>query len=170
MAKIRYAGFNPNDMVNGEGVCVSLFLQGCPHHCKGCHNPETWDPNGGIEIEENALIAMIDNAIAANGITRNLSLSGGEPLSDWNLDLTKKILYHMKQSFPTSKITIWTGYKYAELLQDLKFGFILSVVDMIITGPFILAERDVSLPLRGSRNQQIWKRDYSTGQLTLIEK
>ena len=77
---IRVAGINGNDMVNGEGVSVSLFLQGCPFHCKGCHNPETWNPDGGNAWYEDKLIEHIIELITANGIQRNLSILGGEPL------------------------------------------------------------------------------------------
>ena len=163
---MRYAGLIENDFVNGEGVCTTLFLQGCPHHCPGCHNEETWDFNGGIEIDEDELIAKVKSVLEKNGIQRNLSISGGEPLCDQNLDFTKKIIRHIKEISPDIKITIWTGFRYAELLQDLKYGYILNSAHMLITGPFILAQRDITLPLRGSKNQEIWHKN-DDGILTL---
>ena len=155
---MKYAGIIENDFVNGEGVSTTLFLQGCPHHCMGCHNPETWDFNGGIDIQEDELIEKICIALQKNGIQRNLSISGGEPLCDQNLDFTKKIIRHVKSISQNIKITIWTGFNYTELLQDLKYGYILSAVDLLITGPFLAEERDISLPLRGSKNQEIRRR------------
>ena len=71
---IRIAGINENDFVNGKGVSVSLFLQGCPFHCKGCHNPETWNPDGGEIWDWNELINHILELITANGIQRNLCI------------------------------------------------------------------------------------------------
>lgn len=165
---MKYAGIIENDFVNGEGVSTTLFLQGCPHHCIGCHNPETWDFSGGIEIDEEELIKKISCALEKNGIRRNLSISGGEPLCDENLDFTKKLIQHIKSISPNTKITIWTGYRYADLLQDLKYGYILHSVYTIITGPFIQELRDISLPLRGSSNQEVWKRNEE-GSLTLIK-
>ena len=81
---IRVAGINGNDFINGEGVSVSLFLQGCPFHCQGCHNPETWDPNGGNVWDWDDLINHIIELISANGIQRNLSILGGEPLDTYD--------------------------------------------------------------------------------------
>lgn len=73
---IKIAGIIDNDIVNGEGISVSLFLQGCPFHCKGCHNPETWDPNGGITINEEDLTQNILKKLIANNINRNLNILG----------------------------------------------------------------------------------------------
>ena len=98
---VRVAGINENDMVNGEGVSVSLFLQGCPLRCKGCHNPETWDKNGGVAWEDNMLINHILDLIAANGIQRNLSILGGEPLDTYEKRYFLKLLIRVvKQKYP----------------------------------------------------------------------
>ena len=88
---MKYAGLIENDFVNGEGVCVTVFLQGCPHHCEGCHNQETWSFTDGIEINDNELINKILLAISKNGIKRNLSISGGEPLCNENILFVKNI-------------------------------------------------------------------------------
>ena len=90
---MRYAALKENDIVNGEGVVVSLFMQGCPHHCHGCFNQETWDPQGGKEVDINKLIAEIEDAISANGVIRNFSILGGEPFAPYNLHYTYCTLY-----------------------------------------------------------------------------
>lgn len=151
----RYAGLNKNDIANGQNISVSFFCQGCPHHCKGCHNPETWNPQCGEEVPDNIVEILLD-AIKANGITRNFSLLGGEPLVGYNLPLVRHILQGVREGSPDSKVFLWTGY----LLEDLDknnddIKYILNNVDILIDGPFKLELRDVSLPLRGSSNQRV---------------
>lgn len=155
---IRVAGLNKNDVVNGEGVSVSLFLQGCHFHCKGCHNPETWNFNGGDAWDEDELIQLIIEAIGANGIVRNLSILGGEPFnSEEKIIFINKLIEKVKQQYPTIKIIAWSGYLYEELLADKNMQYILNNLDYLIDGPFKIEERDITLKWRGSRNQRIIK-------------
>ncbi len=152
----RYAGLITNDFANGTGTCVSFWTQGCPHHCEGCHNPETWDFNGGIKLPTD-IRGQIIKAICANDITRNFSILGGEPLCDENLEEVDKIVTAVRIAFPQIKIFIWTGYTLEQLQEknDLKINHILSQIDVLIDGPYIEAERDITLELRGSKNQRI---------------
>lgn len=153
---IRVAGINGNDVVNGEGVSVSLFLQGCHFHCKGCHNPEAWDPNGGNVWDWNDLINYIIELISANGIQRNLSILGGEPFDTYDKrDFIRLLIKVVKQKFPDIKICIWTGYTYKELIEITDIGYILQNINYLIEGPFKIEERDITLKWRGSRNQNI---------------
>lgn len=85
---VRYAGLNKNDFINGEGVSVSLWVQGCPHHCPGCHNSEQWSFEGGKYINNQLLIEEIFTALTENGIQRNFSVLGGEPLAPQNINDT----------------------------------------------------------------------------------
>ena len=151
---VKFADLNKNDFVNGEGVSVSLWMQGCPHHCKGCHNPEQWSFDGGNEIDINILINEILIAIEANGIQRNFSILGGEPMTQQNISNTLYILTQVKKHFPTIKTYVWTGYTLEELL-DLYNKEILQNIDVLIDGRFIIEERDITLKLRGSNNQRI---------------
>ena len=161
---IRIAGLNGNDFVNGEGVSVSLFLQGCPFHCEGCHNPETWNPKGGIEVDEGDLIQQILTLINANNITRNLSILGGEPLdTEQKRDFLKELIIRVRYYYPEIKIVLWTGYKYNDIKDREDFKYILENIDYLIDGPFILKERDITLKWRGSRNQNI--RNMKTGEI-----
>ena len=153
---IRIAGINENDFVNGKGVSVSLFLQGCPFRCKGCHNPETWNPDEGEIWDWNELINHILELISANGIQRNLSILGGEPLDTYDKrDFIRLLIKVVKSRFPDIKICIWTGYTYDQLIEIVDAGEILANIDYLIEGPFILEQRDVTLKWRGSRNQNI---------------
>ena len=155
----RYAGLITNDFANGTGTCVSFWTQGCPHHCPGCQNPETWSFNGGQEVPTD-IRGQIIKAICANGIIRNFSVLGGEPLCDENLDEVDKIITAVRTEYPQIKIFVWTGYIIEELKEkhDEKIDSILSQIDVLIDGPFIEAERDITLELRGSKNQRILHR------------
>ena len=152
----RYAGLITNDFANGVGTCVSFWAQGCPHHCPGCQNPETWDFNGGKEVPTD-MRGQIIKAICANDIIRNFSVLGGEPLCEENLDEVDKIITGVRTAFPQIKIFVWTGYVLDELVKrkDERINHILSQIDVLIDGPFIEAERDITLELRGSKNQRI---------------
>lgn len=153
---MRYAGIIPNDLSAAPGVCVTFFTQGCPHHCPGCHNPETWDYEGGKEFEGNT-IERIEQYLTANGIHRDLCIMGGEPLCPDNQFLTLLICNTIKDKLPDTKIYIWTGYTLEELNKDsnTRISQILEKTDAIIDGPYIAAERDITLPMRGSCNQRI---------------
>jgi anaerobic ribonucleoside-triphosphate reductase activating protein len=154
---MRIAGIIKNDVVNGVGVCVSLFTQGCPHHCPGCFNQETWDFNGGYEITD--LKREIIKAISANGIERNFSILGGEPLCLENKNLIKEIISAVRIAYPDILILLWTGYELSDLLQeeDENLKFILNNINYLIDGKFIEEQKDLSLWLRGSSNQNIYE-------------
>ena len=148
---MRISGINENDVVNGKGVCVSVFMQGCPHQCKGCFNPETWDFKGGRAIEdEQKEINNILNLINQNGVQRNLSILGGEPLHKINISFVKDLLRQAKEKYPTIKTFVWTGYILEELDKND-----LQNIDILIDGKFVEELKDISLKLRGSSNQRI---------------
>ena len=153
---MRYAGMIKNDIAAGEGVNVSFFTQGCPFHCEGCHNPQTWDFLGGKEFTAETMAEII-LALGANGIQRNLSIMGGEPLCPENLFLTSMVIMNVKTTYPNIKIYVWTGYTYEELLarHTSKLDWVLDNIDYLIDGPFILSQRDITLAMRGSNNQRI---------------
>ena len=153
---MKYAGLMENDSVDGEGICVSLWTQGCPFHCSGCHNPETWDFDGGYEVPDD-IRGEIVKAISANGITRNFSILGGEPLCEQNLDFVLNILTSVRVAYPHIKIYIWSGYTFEELIEkkDDRIIEILKRCNYLIDGRYEESLRDTTLPLRGSSNQNI---------------
>lgn len=157
---MRYNAIISNDIVNGEGVCVSFFVQGCPHKCKGCFNPETWDFMGGREYTSNIKWELI-KLISANGILRNFSILGGEPMSSRNLDMTEEVVSAVRTAYPNIKIYLWTGFLLYDLinLKNETINSILSKVDYVIDGPFIEDLKDLNLKLRGSSNQRTWKKE-----------
>lgn len=153
---MKYAGLLKNDIVDcDDGICVSLWMQGCPHHCKGCHNPETWSFNGGQEIDVNILIDDILTSISQNGIIRNFSVLGGEPIAPQNIENTYYIIDKVRKSFPQIKIYLWTGYLYEDLKKNKIAKKIFNLINYLIDGPYIESLRDLNLKLRGSSNQRI---------------
>lgn len=156
---MRYAGIIPNDFAAAPGVCTTFFVQGCPIRCSGCHNPESWDFEGGKEFDTEVL-NKLEEDLLANGINRTLCIMGGEPLCQENLFLTTMIVTEMKHRLPDLKIWIWTGYEYEDILKEEsnpKIKYILETINGLVTGPFIQSLRDITLPMRGSSNQKIIK-------------
>lgn len=145
---MRYAGLIKDDVNNGLGVGLTLFTQGCPHHCKGCQNPETWNFNGGKEYTEEIYNEIIEYFMNNSYATR-LTLSGGDPLYSPQiiLPLCKKI----KEIRPDVKIWAYTGHTF----EDVKDKPEMKFIDVLVDGPFILEQRDITLPFRGSSNQRI---------------
>ena len=125
---MRYSGLIRNDLAAAPGVSVTFFTQGCPHRCKGCHNPETWDFNGGKEFTPQVLYEIYE-AISANGLERSFCIMGGEPMCEENLFLTCMVIQNVRLRYPDIKIYLWTGYYYQELLKknDPKINLILNM-------------------------------------------
>lgn len=152
---MRYAGIIKNDFSAAPGTSVTFFTQGCPHKCEGCHNPETWDFEGGEEVTHDTILEIIE-AITANGLHRNLCIMGGEPLCPENQFLTNLIINSVKEKLPDTKIYLWTGYCLEDLdMSNNRIKSILEQVDCLIDGPYDKTKRDVSLFMRGSSNQRI---------------
>lgn len=153
---MRYSGLIRNDLAAAPGVSVTFFTQGCPHRCKGCHNPETWDFDGGKDFTVE-ILNDIYRSISANGVERNFCIMGGEPLCEQNLFLTCMVIQNVRLRYPSIKIYLWTGYYYDQLLKmnDPKIKLILDMIDVLIDGPYIEARRDTTLKMRGSSNQSI---------------
>lgn len=157
---MRYADVLWNDIVSGDGLCVSFYTQGCPHRCPGCHNPETWDFKGGKEFPSTLLDELIVK-LHAQGIDRPLCILGGEPLCQENLFLTTLLVKTVVEKSPNTPIYIWSGYTLEEL-QDMcnpHMDYILKNIDYLIDGRYEEELRDITLYLRGSSNQRIHKFD-----------
>ena len=152
MNNFRYAGIEFDDFLNGKGVGIVLFMQYCTHHCKGCHNPETWDKNGGMIFTDD-LLKKILNYFQNKGYATRLTLSGGDPLD--NIEFTYMISKNFKEKFPNHELWIYTGYTFENVLKDKRYFKILQYCDILIDGEFLEDERDISLKFRGSKNQRI---------------
>ncbi|MBO5131134.1 MAG: anaerobic ribonucleoside-triphosphate reductase activating protein [Romboutsia sp.] len=149
---MRFSKIKDHDIANGEGIVMSLWTQGCPHHCKGCFNLETWDFDGGKEFKEEDKEYILQN-IDKNNIKRNLSILGGEPLCNQNIQGVISLCKAFKEKYPEKIIYVWTGYVLEEFDDTQKK--ILDYIDVLIDGKFEIDNKDLSLKLRGSTNQRI---------------
>ena len=144
---IRYAGLEEQSVSDGPGIRLTVFLQGCLHSCPGCHNPQLQDIAGGTEMEEKELAEFLLSklTILHSGIT----FSGGDPLLQ--AEGLTKVLGYLKAVRPELNIWVYTGYLYEEV-KDL---VLMELIDVLVDGLYLEAERDLSLAFRGSGNQRI---------------
>lgn len=162
----KFAGIIDNDIVDGmDGISVSFWTQGCPFHCPGCHNQELWDFNGG-QVLPSSYNELICQKLNNNGIKRNLSILGGEPLCKENLQIVFDLCFYVKKHLPKTKIILWTGYTMKQLRKRMKIephlkSLLNEFLDMIVDGPYKQELRDLRLKMRGSSNQNIWKKSKS---------
>ncbi len=146
---MNYAGIKKVDIANGPGVRVSLFVSGCRNHCKGCFNPETWDFSYGKPFTRETEDEIIE-ALRPSWI-QGLSILGGEPTEEENEAVLIPFLKRVRAELPEKNIWLYSGYTY-EMLQNDE---ILTLVDVLVDGPFLLEQKDAGLAFRGSRNQRI---------------
>ena len=170
---MNYAKINKNDIANGIGVRVTLFVSGCTHHCKGCFNQEAWDFNYGepftAAVEDELLEALSPSWI--NGIT----LLGGEPMEPSNQRVLMSFLKWVKEKYPEKTIWCFSGYTLeTDLLADSRARCevtdeMLSLIDVLVDGEFVEKQKDISLRFRGSSNQRLiaLKATLRTGTVVL---
>jgi anaerobic ribonucleoside-triphosphate reductase activating protein len=146
---MNYANIKLVDIANGPGVRVSLFVSGCRNHCKGCFNPETWDFDYGEEFTA-VTIQKILTALEPPHIA-GLSVLGGDPMEPENQEQVNCLCAWVKRLHPAKTIWLYTGYQF----ENVAHLPMMEYVDALVDGPFIEAEKDISLRFRGSRNQRI---------------
>ena len=153
---MHYADLRPVDVANGPGIRVSLFVSGCPHHCKECFNPETWDFHYGKPFGPEEMEAVF-HALAPDYI-RGLSLLGGEPLAPENQSCVLELVEQVRQRYPEKDIWCYSGYLFEALLAG-EVGdhsrSLLEKLDVLVDGPFVAEKKDLSLRFRGSSNQRL---------------
>ena len=146
---MNYGRIKKNDIANGPGVRVSLFVSGCRNHCPGCFNPETWDFEYGEPFTRKTEKEII-KTLRPSWI-QGLSILGGDPMEPENQRALLPLLKRIRVMLPDKDIWLYTGYRY----EDIKDAEILKWIDVLVDGPFIEAEKDITLTFRGSRNQRI---------------
>ena len=146
---MRYAKIRKMDIVNGPGVRVSIFFQGCNFHCKGCFNPETWDFNGGLEFNDDVITEILE--LCKEDHITGLSILGGEPMHHNNIDGTIKLARAFKEKYPKKNIWAWSGF----LFDDICNKEVLNYIDVLVDGQFVEEKRNPKLKWRGSNNQRV---------------
>ena len=152
---MRYAQILPFEVCNGEGIGCSLFVQGCHFHCAGCFNQEAWDFNGGNEWNDDIKEKFFE--IIKKPYIKRVSILGGEPLANENVQSVYNLIKEIKENFPEKKIWLYTGYTITTF-DDLRKQ-VLSVCDVVVDGKYIKHLSDITLKFRGSKNQTIWKKE-----------
>lgn len=144
---MRIAGIIRDSLVNGVGIRDVIFVQGCPHRCPGCHNPQTWKFDSGTE---RFIADLVDEFTDSSN---NITISGGEPFWDtYNLiNLTEQL----SMRYPTKTIWVYTGYRFEELSRNVLEELLYNNVEVIVDGRYEEDKRDVTLQFRGSSNQRI---------------
>ncbi len=176
---MRYAQIRSMDISNGEGVGVSLFVQGCPFHCKNCFNSETWDFNGGKEWTEktkNKFMELIDRPHI-----RRISILGGEPLAEQNLDEVLSLIKEIRISYPEKTIWLYTGYELSEIIKQeqhekvsgipdvwSKRWEIIKLCNIVVDGEYIDEQKDLTLKFKGSKNQRVIDVKQSLAQNKMV--
>jgi anaerobic ribonucleoside-triphosphate reductase activating protein len=161
---VRIAGVTTESVVDGPGIRSTIFFQGCPHACPGCHNPNTWRFDGGKEISLTELIRLLD----LNPLVTGVTFSGGEPFQQ------APVVALLGQRLRRAGLNIWvyTGFTWDFLKENLdRAGYkeLLEVAEVLIDGPFIQEQRDLSLLFRGSANQRLIKvtESMASGRIVL---
>jgi len=151
---MNYATIKTHDIANGPGVRVSLFVSGCTHRCKDCFNQEAWDFDYGEVFDQTVMDRILD--LLAPGYIKGITYLGGEPLDPRNqaglLDLSRQI----KAKYPEKSIWCFTGYIWGKLPQvEGVTEELISLLDVLVDGPFVAAQKNLSLRFRGSENQRL---------------
>ena len=189
MVHINYHNITHDDMNNGDGLRVVLWLSGCSHHCYNCQNPQTWNPDSGIPFDDSAK-QEIFNELSKDYIS-GITFSGGDPLHENNLDEVLKLVQEIRISFPEKTVWLYTGYTWNSIMnytltsdfteEDVLFDYhmkkdfemiqrknIIKLCDVLVDGEYIDEQRDLSLKFRGSKNQHVIDVKQSLAQNKII--
>ena len=155
---MNYGKINPNDIANGIGVRVTLFVSGCTHHCKGCFNSETWDFNYGNPFTQETQDHILK--LLEPGYINGLTLLGGEPMEPANQEALLPFLKKVKEKFPQKDIWCYSGYLFDKEIQKGRAHCsstdeLLKYIDVLVDGRFVEEKKNIMLKFRGSENQRI---------------
>ena len=153
---MNYAAIKPCDIANGPGVRVSLFVSGCTHHCPGCFNEVAWDFNYGQPFTQEIMDRIVQ--MLRPDYIRGLTLLGGEPFEPENQSAIVQLLRQVKRELPQKSIWAFSGYLFDRDILSGRLGDTreyLSYLDVLVDGPFIEAQKNLSLRFRGSENQRL---------------
>ena len=134
---------------------MSVWFQGCPHKCTGCFNEETWDKDGKGDVYNETHLQKIISILDSSPVHKDLSILGGEPLVNYNIDAVIDICKNIKKVFPNVQIWIWSGFLFETLIKLEKFQELVNYFDVLVDGKFEIDKKDLTLMYRGSSNQRV---------------
>lgn len=146
---MNYHNITHDDMNNGDGLRVVLWCSGCSLHCKGCQNPQTWNENSGVMFDKEAENEIFEQL--SKSYISGITYSGGHPLEHYNIETVTKLAKNIKEKFSNKTQWLYTGF----LWEDIKNLEIIRYLDVIIDGPYIETQRDITLKWKGSSNQRV---------------
>lgn len=146
---LRYHNITKDDMLNGDGLRTVLWLAGCEHRCEGCHNPCTWDPDGGLPFDEDAKQELFEQL--KKPYISGITFTGGDPLYSGNCQGVFELMREIKEKFPDKTIWLYTGYKWEDILHYPH----MPLVDVLVDGKFEKDKADPQLMWKGSTNQRV---------------
>ena len=169
---MNYASIKTCDLANGPGVRVSLFVSGCTHHCKDCFNPEAWDFSYGEPFTDGVIAHILD--FLRPGYIRGITYLGGEPFDPRNQEGLLRLTRKIREELPEKTIWAFTGYVYGQTLPQLPgvTDELLGALEVLVDGPFIAAQKNLSLRFRGSSNQRLidMKKTRAAGEVILWDE
>lgn len=179
---MNYLQITHEDVCNGDGLRVVLWLSGCSHHCYNCQNPQTWNPDSGIPFDKSAKQEIFDEL--SKDYISGLTLTGGDPLYENNLDEVLKLVKEIRNSFPEKTIWLYTGYSWDDIWENnsiiiddytlqvyedyKKRQEIIKLCNLIVDGEYIDEQKDLTLKFRGSKNQRVIDVKQSLAQNKVI--
>ena len=146
---MRYHNITRDDMLNGDGLRVVLWVAGCSHCCKDCHNPITWDPDGGVLFDDKARQEIFDQL--EKSYISGITFSGGDPLHAANRLNVRELMEEIRERYPDKTIWLYTGDKW----EDIRHYSLLKYVDVLVDGEFVSDLKNTKLRWRGSANQRV---------------
>ena len=159
---LNLSGIVSDSIVDGPGIRTTIFSQGCPHHCPGCHNPETWDFGCGTQVPVEAILDIVKS----NPLCRGVTFSGGEPFVQAAAFAKLAVLLKAEGY----EVASYSGYTFEELLEGTEAQQqLLSNIDILIDGPFLISEKSLEIAFRGSRNQRILDVPKSLAEGSAVE-
>lgn len=160
---MNYQNITKQDMLNGDGLRVVLWVSGCGHKCKECHNPETWDECAGTPFDNYAKQELFDEL--EKDFISGITFSGGDPLYPQNRETVGELMQEIHKLYPNKTIWLYTGYTY-EQVKNLPY---IKYVDVMVDGPYISSMKDLNLKWKGSSNQRVInvKETIKTGEIVL---
>ena len=173
---MNYHKIEKTSVANGTGVRVVLWISGCSLHCRGCHNPETWDAHSGKLFDENAKQELFD--VLNKPYIQGITFSGGHPLENDNVEDVYLLIKEIKEKFPTKDIWLYTGYTWDMIFPEVCLDMfnvnnmyrkeVVKMCDVLVDGPYIEEQRDITLLFRGSKNQRLIDVQRTLKQGTII--